>query len=86
MEPVLLAILDELHRAEGIHPDWPTDPVHAAAVIAEEAGEIVKAVNNIVDGKKKNKDSDYKTEAIHCAAMCVRFLKNLDSYDWNVKY
>jgi len=80
------AILREYERATKIHPVWSADPVHAAAVIAEEAGEIVKAVNNIVEGKMDAKDSDYATEAVQCGAMCLRFLANLPNYDWNVKY
>lgn len=77
-------ILRELERAETIHPNWPSDPVHAAAILAEEAGEVVKAVNNVVT--KHKGDSDYRTEAIQCAAMCIRFLKNLDKYDWGIEY
>lgn len=83
---VLQAILEEFDRATKIHPDWPTDPVHAAAIIGEEAGEVIKAVNNAVTGKKNGKDSDYRTEAIQCAAMCIRFLKNLDNFNWDTKY
>ena len=75
-------ILDELKRAEYIHPKWPTDPVHAAAILAEEAGEVVKAVNDVAMDHKH--DSNYKTEAIQCAAMCIRFLKNLDKYEWKI--
>lgn len=81
---LMFDILSELKRAETIHPNWPSDPVHAAAVLAEEAGEVVKAVNNVVT--KHKGDSDYRTEAIQCAAMCVRFLKNLDKYDWGIEY
>lgn len=77
-------ILDELERAETIHPNWPTDPVHAGAILAEEAGEVVKAINNVVT--KHKEDSDYRTEAVQCAAMCIRFLKNLDRYDWEIPY
>lgn len=80
------AILREYERATKIHPDWPTDLVHAAAILSEEAGEVIKAVNNAVTGKKDGKDSDYTTEAIQCGAMCLRFLANLQNYDWNVKY
>ena len=83
---VLQAILEEFDRATKIHPDWPTDPVHAAAILSEEAGEVIKAVNNAVTGKKDGKDSDYTTEAIQCGAMCLRFLVNLKTYDWDVKY
>jgi hypothetical protein len=77
-------ILEELQRAENIHPNWPTDPVHAGAILAEEAGEVVKAINNVVT--KHKGESDYATEAIQCAAMCIRFLKNIDKYDWGIKY
>lgn len=77
-------ILDELERAETIHPNWPTDPVHAGAILAEEAGEVVKAINNVVT--KHKEDSDYRTEAVQCAAMCIRFLKNLDRYDREIPY
>ena len=55
----------------------------AAAILSEEAGEVVKAVNNIVE--KHLDDSDYRTEAIQCGAMCLRFLKNLEKFDWNIK-
>ena len=81
---IMFDILHEIQRAEHIHPDWPTDPVHAGAILAEEAGEVVKAINNVVT--KHKGDSDYKTEAIQCAAMCIRFIKNMDKYDWGVKY
>jgi len=83
---LMLEIIDELRRAESIHPVWPNDPIYAAAIIGEEAGEVIKAVNNAVTGKKDGKDSDYRTEAVQCAAMCIRFLKNLDNFDWNTKY
>lgn len=81
---IVKEILREVLRAEKLHPKWPSDPVHAGAVLAEEAGEVVKAINNVVT--KHNGESDYATEAIQCAAMCVRFLKNLDRYDWEIPY
>lgn len=74
-------ILTELERAESIHPVWPADPIHAAAIMMEEAGEVVKAVNDAVE--KGSDTEDCKTEAIHAAAMCIRFLKNFDGYKWN---
>jgi len=74
-------ISEEVIRAESIHPDWPNDPIHAAAIMMEEAGEVVKAVNDAVE--KGSDTDDCKMEAIHTAAMCIRFLKNFDSYKWN---
>ena len=81
---IIQQIVEEVKRAESIHPKWPSDPVHAAAILSEEAGEVVKAVNNVAT--KHKGDSDYLTEAIQCAAMCVRFLKNIDKYDWGIEY
>lgn len=61
-------LIKELRRAEQIHPDWPEDLIHAAAIVSEEAGELVKAANQ---GDKVS----MKREAIHTGAMVIRFLK-----------
>jgi NTP pyrophosphatase (non-canonical NTP hydrolase) len=74
-------ILKELERAESIHPEWPSDPIYAASIMMEEAGEVVKAVNDAVE--KGSDTEDCKTEAIQAAAMCIRFLKNFETYNWN---
>ena len=50
-EEVLSLVMTEIIRAEEKHPDWPADPVRAAAVVAEESGELVKAV---LDHDEKN--------------------------------
>ena len=39
-------VTDELLRATRMFPGWPTDPVYAAAIVAEEAGELLQAANN----------------------------------------
>lgn len=66
--------LDELVRAEIEHPKWPKDMIHQAAILSEEAGEFVQAVNDHVwkgaDAKK------IQREAIQVGAMVLRFLKN----------
>ena len=73
-EEVLSLVMTEIIRAEEKHPDWPADPVRSAAVVAEESGELVKAV---LDHEEKN-SSQYAivTEAIQTAATAIRFLKN----------
>jgi hypothetical protein len=81
---IVKEILREVLRAEKLHPKWPSDPVHAAAILAEESGEVVKAVNDVVT-KDAYSHIAY-AEAIQCAAMCVRFLKNRKGYDWRIKY
>ena len=40
---IIEEILTELNRARTKFPTWPGDPIHAAAVVAEESGELVQA-------------------------------------------
>jgi hypothetical protein len=42
-EECLTAFMLEIERAKKIHPDWPLDVVHAAAILCEEAGELIQA-------------------------------------------
>lgn len=57
------------------HPNWPTDLVYAATIVAEENGELTRAClqyeseNGIID--------NVMLESIHTAATCIRLLKNL---------
>ena len=37
-EAVMFKVDTELARAEDLHPDWPSDAIHAAAIVVEEAG------------------------------------------------
>jgi hypothetical protein len=79
---VIFDVCEELARAESIHPEWPTDPVHAQAIVSEESGELTKAVLQEVYEPSKNLPGDVRTEAIHTAAMALRFLVNFDKYRW----
>ena len=75
-------VIDELNRALAKHPTWPTDPIHAAAIIAEECGELQKAVLEAVYEPYKNSRRNIRKEAVQTAAMCLRFLASLDVYKW----
>lgn|SRR5690606_37540984 len=67
-------ILNELWSAKTAWPSWPKDQVHAAAVLNEEAGELVKAVNDhIYKGGPFQKARD---EAMQTGAMAIRFIAN----------
>lgn len=66
-------IVDELVRAKSIHPQWPYDPVHRAAIVSEESGELVKATNDFVTGKTTSM-LDMQSEATQTGAMAIRFL------------
>ena len=72
---IMVAVLQELERAETIHQNFPTNEFEALAVWHEEVGEVTKA---LLDAKHKGSSrEDIKTEAIQAIAMGFRFLKNL---------
>ena len=77
----LAEILLELEWAEKKHPVWPADPVYAAAVVNEEAGELVQACNNHTEGRKtKGRDSMLMAgiEASHTAVTALRFKMHME--------
>jgi len=71
MESSLDAIIDEIMRHHGNvvdrHPVFPTwSPVHAAAIIAEEAGEVVQAANDNQVARLRAECLDTIVAAIRC--------------------
>lgn len=78
-EYIIELILAELHRAESIHPVWPTDIFAALAVIHEEEGEIAKAINQYYWDNES--DEEIRKEVVQTAAMCIRFLQHWGRYD-----
>lgn len=72
----------ELCRAKGMFPDWPTDPIHAFAIVAEEFGEAAKEVLQLTYEPTKSTVERIRTETIQLAAMCHRFLESLDRYEF----
>lgn len=76
LENALALVMAECHRAETLHPVWPWDHIHQAAIIAEEAGECLQAALNHREGKGSKRPMI--TEAVHTAAMAIRFLKNIE--------
>ena len=78
IEAILGLVMAEIDRAEKLHPVWPTDLIKAAAIPAEEAGELLKAANDC-DEKHTSRQSMI-TEAVHTAASAIRFLKNLEEH------
>lgn len=69
------AVWHELERALAKFPTWPTDPLHALAVIGEEFGELTKDVLQMAYEPHKT-----SAEAIQTAAMALRFVASLDAY------
>ena len=77
----VVAVLLEMERAKSKWPNWPAgDIVHAAGILAGEAGECLKAANHYREGRQTDgKDSMFaaECEAIQTGAMALRFLVNL---------
>lgn len=74
----LRAIEKELGKAKKKFPWWPADPIHAAAIVSEEAGELVRAANQF--SYEKGLYVDMFDEAVQVGAMAVRFLENIQKY------
>lgn len=71
-ERIIEDIFAELRRAELKFPSFPDDPVHAAAVLCEEAGETLQASLDFYYGRGSLEDM--RKEAVQTAAMALRFL------------
>ena len=71
-EEAIDVVFDALQQAERKHPGFPKDPVHAAGVVGEEAGSLMKAALDwtYLRGQKEH----MITEASHVAAVAIRFL------------
>ena len=77
---VMAAIFEEAHRATEKFPTWPTDPLHALAVLGEEFGELTKEVLQLVYEPHKSSEYKMRKEAIQTAAMAIRFALSCDDY------
>ena len=81
---ILNAFVSEYHAAILQYPDWPTDPVHAASILAEEAGEALKEANNYRWQHKRSPEESFermRREAIQTGAMAIRFLLGFEDYE-----
>jgi len=72
----------EVLRATTKFPTWPTDPLHALAVVQEEVGELTKEVVQLTYEPHKSSLEAVRAEAIQTAAMALRFLMSLDAYEF----
>lgn len=77
---VLMAVHHELSKALAKFPTWPTDPLHALAVLGEEFGELTKDVLQMTYEPGKTSAENVRKEAIQTAAMALRFVASLDAY------
>lgn len=83
MQETLKQVTDELARATRKFPTWPTDPLHALAVLGEEFGELTKAMLQFTyEPRKGVTRQDIREEAIQTAAMALRLAMSLSIYDY----
>lgn len=75
-ETVMTKIFKELRDAEMKHPGFPEDILHGACILAEEAGEVVKAANDLYYGRAVTQVK-LRKELAHVGAMSIRFLLRL---------
>jgi len=78
-------IIVELDRATRQHPEWPDDIIHAAAIIMEEAGELMKACLDLVyfGGSERS----VRNEVVSVAAMAERFMLHFpEDYEYVPRY
>lgn len=79
---VLSEVLAEVGRAIQKFPTWPTDPLHALAVLGEEYGELVKEALQLVYEPHKTSAAEVRKEAIQTAAMALRWVNSIDRYEY----
>lgn len=77
---MISAVYSELTQALAKFPTWPTDPLHALAVLGEEYGELTKDVLQMTYEPGKTNAENVRKEAIQTAAMALRFVASLDAY------
>ncbi|MDX2187780.1 MAG: HD domain-containing protein [Opitutaceae bacterium] len=80
--PLPAAVQAEVRRAMGKYPNWPTDPLHALAVLGEEYGEVTKALLELTYEPHKTSKEEARKEIVQCAAMALRLLASFDRYDF----
>jgi len=74
MHDYRVMIENELKAAREKHPAWPSDIVHAIAIVNEESGEAMRAaLNHVYHGDPSD---EIIIELIQTAAMCIRVLED----------
>jgi NTP pyrophosphatase (non-canonical NTP hydrolase) len=83
IDDAIAEVRAEIGRAIAKFPTWPSDPLHAVAVVGEEAGELTKATLQAVYEPHKSNLADMREEAVQTAAMALRFIASLSKYQFN---
>lgn len=83
MSRIIDDIQKEVKRAKKKFPAWPSDPLHAIAVVNEEVGELNQAILQAVYEPQKSDIGDVRNEAIQSVCTLLRFLESLDKCKYN---
>jgi hypothetical protein len=75
-------VFSEIERAVRKFPTWPTDPLHAVAVLGEEFGELTKEALQLTYEPHKTSIEAFRKEAVQTAAMALRLVMSLDRYQF----
>ena len=79
---VIKQITNEVARATEKFPTWPTDPLHALAILGEEYGELTKAMLQLTYEPHKTTPEEVRTEAIQTTTKAQRLAMSLDRYEY----
>lgn len=66
-------LVEEVEKQVSDFPTWPSDPIHAAAVVASEAGELVQAALDFFH-LRDDKPERIQEAAVRVGAKALRFL------------
>lgn len=78
----LQSVLTELERALVKFPTWPTDPLHALAIVGEEFGEVTKEMLQLTYEPHKTSPAKVRKEVIQLVAMSIRLYDSLNRYEY----
>jgi len=79
---IYVQIERELNRAKEKHPIFPDNIVERVAIMMEEAGEAMQAVNDLKHGIDNSHSRKHLIEElIQTAAMCVRCIESMEEKD-----
>ena len=84
---IIEKVLDEIVRAHEKFPSWPSDIIHASAIVAEKNGKLTQATLKSL--YEQGNPFDAEKEAIQVACTALRFLNNMAQYKkpvYRVKY
>lgn len=75
MQFIFDLVVEEMNKAITKHPQWPSNVVEMAAIVTEEAGEVIREANHIREGI--GSIEDVRKELIHTAGTAIRMLRIL---------